>query len=123
MQSQRHNIFVYGSLKRGFNNHSLLADQRFVTIAETLPRYKLYALGSYPAMIVATKEGRSIEGEIWSVDSECLTRLDKLEDTAHGMYARMPILLLPPQNALPVEGYIYLLDITGRRDCGDVWTE
>jgi len=123
MSSLRHNIFVYDSLKRGFSNHRLLVDQHFVATARTQPRFKLYALGDFPGMVEAIEGGRSIEGEIWAVDAACLTRLDLLEDTAHGLYARVPIPLLPPNDTLSVEGYIYRLDVTGRRDCGDVWTE
>jgi len=123
MLSKRHEIFVYGSLKRGFSNHSLLASQLFVATARTQPRYRLYALNGFPGMVEASDDGRSIEGEIWSVDPECLTRLDLLEDTAHGLYARVPITLLPPNDTLSVEGYLYSLSVPGRRDCGDVWTE
>ena len=123
MQPIQHNIFVYGSLKRGFTNHSLLAGQRFVATSRTEPRYKLYDLGDFPGMVEATAGGRSIKGEVWSVDSECLAQLEILEDTAHGMYARVPIPLLPPDDKLSVEGYLYQLGVTGRRDCGDVWTE
>jgi len=123
MSSFQHNIFVYGSLKRGFSNHSLLVGQRFVATARTQPRFKLYALGDFPGMVEATEGARSIEGEIWAVDSACLARLEILEDTAHGMYARVPIPLLPPNDTFSVEGYVYRLDITGRRDCGDVWAE
>jgi gamma-glutamylcyclotransferase (GGCT)/AIG2-like uncharacterized protein YtfP len=123
MRSKLHNVFVYGSLKRGFINHSLLQGQQFIAVARTQPRYKLYTLTSYPAMVEAAAGGRSIEGEIWAVDSACLARLDILEDTAHGMYARVPIALLPPHFALPVEGYLYLFDLTGRAECGDVWRE
>lgn len=123
MHSKLHNVFVYGSLKRGFLNHSLLQGQHFLAVGRTLPRYKLYTLTSFPAMVEAAADGRSIEGEIWAVDSACLGRLDLLEDTAHGMYARVPIPLLPPHAGLAVEGYLYLFDVTGRAECGDVWRE
>jgi gamma-glutamylcyclotransferase (GGCT)/AIG2-like uncharacterized protein YtfP len=123
MRTQQHYIFVYGSLKRGFINHSLLQGQHFIAEGRTQPRYKLYALTSYPAMVEVATGGRSIEGEIWAVDSACRARLDILEDTAHGMYARVPIPLLSPHDKLPVEGYVYLFDITGRADCGQVWNE
>jgi len=123
MQSLRHNIFVYGSLKRGFSNHRLLADQNFIAIGRTQPRFKLYDLGAFPGMIEADEDGHSIEGEIWSIDSHCLAQLEILEDTAHGMYVRKPIPLLPPNETFSVEGYLYRLDIAGHRDCGEVWTE
>ena len=121
MHSKPHPVFVYGSLKRGCSNHHFLHSQRFVAVGFTTPRYNLYTLGDFPAMVEAAEGGRSIEGEIWAVDSACLAQLDLLEDTAHGMYARVPIHLLPPHDKLPVHGYLYLFDITGRTDCGNVW--
>lgn len=118
----KHHLFVYGTLKRGGSNHGLLSDQQFVTVARTQPLYKLYAIGDFPALVETTEAGRSIEGEIWEIDSTRLPVLDKLEDVAHGMYKRVPIPLLPPHNTLQVQGYVYLLSITGRRDCGDSWS-
>ena len=117
----KHPIFVYGTLKRGGSNHALLADQKFIAVAHTQPHYRLYALSGFPAMVDAPQNGLSIEGEIWEIDDARLPALDELEDVAHGMYKRVPIPLLPPHDALVVEGYIYLLGIAGRRDCGTNW--
>jgi gamma-glutamylcyclotransferase (GGCT)/AIG2-like uncharacterized protein YtfP len=72
-------------------------------------------------MVDAPQNGLSIEGEIWEVDDEHLPALDELEDVAHGLYKRVPILLLPPHETRLVEGYTYLLSIAGRRDCGTTW--
>ena len=46
-----HLIFVYGSLKRGYALHHLLASQQFHGIAVTQPLYRLFDLGSYPGLI------------------------------------------------------------------------
>lgn len=119
----KHNIFVYGTLKRGSSNHNLLTGQKFIAVARTQPLYRLYALASYPAMVEAPQNGLSIKGEIWEVDEAQIPALDELEDVAHGMYKRVPIPLLPPNDTLVVEGYVYLLSIAGRRDCGEVWPD
>ena len=50
------------------------------------------------------------------------SRLDRLEGLEEGLYKRVPIQLQPPHNARTVEGYIYLLGIEGRRDCGTAWS-
>jgi gamma-glutamylcyclotransferase (GGCT)/AIG2-like uncharacterized protein YtfP len=73
----KHLIFVYGTLKRGGSNHSLLAGQKFFAAAQTKPLYKLYSLGNFPAMVETPQDGRSIEGEIWEVDFERLPALDE----------------------------------------------
>jgi len=117
----KHNIFVYGTLKRGGSNHRRMAGQQFVAAAHTKPIYRIYAIGDYPAMVDAPQDGCSIEGEIWAVDNECLARLDRLEGLNEGLYKRVPIQLQPPHNTHAVEGYIYLPSIAGRHDCGTVW--
>jgi len=117
----KHNVFVYGTLKRGGSNHHLMVGQQFVTTAQTEPAYKLYSLGDYPALVDAPRDGSPIEGEIWTVDNDCLAKLDRLEGLEEGLYKRVPILLQPPHNASVIEGYIYLLSIAGRRDCGTSW--
>jgi gamma-glutamylaminecyclotransferase len=111
-------VFVYGTLKRGQDNHSALAGQRFVGEARTEPAYRLYQLDGYPGMVAAASGGRSIEGEIWEVDPACLARLDELEGTAAGLYARMPVRLAPPRAAAGVETYLYLPGVAGRPDLG-----
>lgn len=118
----KHNIFVYGTLKRGGSNHHLLVGQQFVASARTEPLYRLYALSDYPAMIDAPQNGCLIEGEVWSVDTGCLASLDRLEGLDEGLYKRVPIQLQPPFAGQAVEGYIYLLSIAGRRECGTVWS-
>lgn len=117
----KHHIFVYGTLKRGGSNHRLMVGQQFVALGRTEPIYKLYELDTYPAMVDTPQDGCAIEGEIWSVDTACLAKLDRLEGLEEGLYKRVPIQLQPPHAPQPVEGYIYLLSIAGRRDCGSQW--
>ena len=110
-------IFVYGTLKRGCENHGWIADQRFITQTRTQAHYRLYDLGGYPGMILS-EEGLSIEGELWEVDTEGLARLDLLEDTAGGEYERVPITL---EDGTLAETYLYLRSTAGCRDCGECW--
>jgi gamma-glutamylcyclotransferase (GGCT)/AIG2-like uncharacterized protein YtfP len=110
-------VFVYGTLKRGGENHRVLAGQRFVGPARTEPAFRLYQLEGYPGMVEAPG-GLSIAGEIWEVDPGALRRLDELEGTDSGLYARVPIRLLPPHETTPVETYLYRQSVAGRRDLG-----
>jgi gamma-glutamylaminecyclotransferase len=110
-------VFVYGTLKRGGENHRLLAGQRFVGEARTEPAFRLYQLDGYPGMVAATG-GLSITGELWEVDGPCLERLDELEGTAVGLYARVPVRLLPPHERTEAETYLCLQSMAGRRDLG-----
>lgn len=113
-------VFVYGTLKRGGENHGWIAQQQFVAEACTAPLYRLYDLGGYPGM-VRSADGRSIQGEIWNVDEAGLTRLDVLEDTEGGEYERVAVQLEGEYATQPAEGYIYLRSIEGRREAGVCW--
>lgn len=69
-------IFVYGTLKRGFGNHRLLATATFVGEATTLPHYTMEA---YRCPRVSKGGTTSIHGEVYEVDQRTLQNLDRLE--------------------------------------------
>jgi gamma-glutamylcyclotransferase (GGCT)/AIG2-like uncharacterized protein YtfP len=81
-------VFVYGSLKKGFYNHSLLKESTLVGPAVTAPEFTMYDLGSFPAI---THEGTtSIKGEVYDVKERTLADLDRLEGHPF-FYRRMEI--------------------------------
>ena len=116
-------VFVYGTLKRGGGNHGYLAGQRFVGVARTEPRFRLYDLSGYPGMVAAApgEPGNAIEGEVWEVDAAGLAGLDELEGIDEGLYERVPVPLQAPFNEERVEGYLYLRNVAGRRELGERW--
>lgn len=119
----RFTIFVYGSLKRGFHNHDCLRGQTFVGEARTEPVYRLLSLHSYPGMIEAPTNGRSVHGELWSVDARCKALLDRLEGVEVGFYRLAEVRLLPPHDSRGVWTYLYARSTAGLRDAGEVWTQ
>jgi gamma-glutamylcyclotransferase (GGCT)/AIG2-like uncharacterized protein YtfP len=116
----QHLVFVYGTLKRGYEFHAPLADQKFVSLATTEAKYSMFDLGSYPGLVHDKDGGQAIEGELYLVDDRCLVQLDKIEEVDSGMYSRETIELQTPTDDL-VESYFYLLDVAGRRNCGPSW--
>jgi len=118
MPAQRQ-IFVYGTLKRGCYNHHYLHGQRYLRNAVTTPSYRLYNLGGYPGMVQDFQRGIPVHGEIWRVDATCLARLDQLEGLAEAEYERVLIPLLNEPS--PVEGYVYLQDVSRATDIGGLW--
>jgi gamma-glutamylaminecyclotransferase len=68
-------VFVYGSLKKGFYNHGLLSESTFIDNAMTLPKYTMYDLGGYPAIV--EMGDTPIFGEVYEVND--IVRLDRLE--------------------------------------------
>jgi len=113
-------LFVYGTLKRGFSNHAVLAGQEFVGEACTLPRYRLLDHGPHPSLVEAVGAGRSIRGEIWNVDHATLARLDVFEQVDH-LFSRREIALV--DNSTTVYAYFYRGDVTGLPECLEWWSE
>jgi gamma-glutamylaminecyclotransferase len=111
-------LFLYGTLRRGGVSHHLLAGQRFLGPARTRAEFRLYELDGYPGMAAAAAEGRSIEGEVWEVDPECLARLDRWEGVDEGLYAREAVPLLEGPPGGPAEAYLYRRSVAGKRDLG-----
>lgn len=68
-------VAVYGSLKEGFGNHRLLTTSEKVG-EDWVDGWTMYSLGGFPAIV----EGDgSIKVEIYEVDDETFSRLDRLE--------------------------------------------
>lgn len=105
-------VFVYGTLKTGFVNNSVL-EGMFVSVARTLPYYRMYDYGSFP-VLKKDKFGVEIEGELWLVRN--LEALDAFEGE---LYCRELILLDKPS----VFAYAYLFSnsVDGLMDCGISW--
>tara|TARA_R110002012_G_scaffold77863_4_gene198588 strand:- start:4655 stop:5119 length:465 start_codon:yes stop_codon:yes gene_type:complete len=78
-------VFVYGTLKKGFNNHHLLQidDSIFKGHCTTGDKYHMFVEHSIPFVIRATDEDQQdavkIEGELYEVNADTLQDLDELE--------------------------------------------
>ncbi|KAF0814336.1 Gamma-glutamylcyclotransferase family protein YtfP [Andreprevotia sp. IGB-42] len=70
-------VFVYGTLKRGYSNHHWLEGAHFLGHAHTTARYALYAV-SYP-FLSDDLALYPVEGELYAVSDAGLLRLDVLE--------------------------------------------
>lgn len=86
------NVFVYGSLLSGLHNNYILRGQRKIEDAETEEKFVMLDFGEYPGLInpIDDEEGVIIRGELWTVDDETLTRLDRLESAPY-LYDRRVI--------------------------------
>ena len=116
-----HNVFVYGTLKRGQIREHVLHHQRYLGEAATDDGYRLFDCGDYPALIVDPTATRQVRGEVWSVDSACLTELDHIECVEDDLYTRKRIRLRTPFADQLVESYFYQLPTEGLMDCGEAW--
>jgi gamma-glutamylcyclotransferase (GGCT)/AIG2-like uncharacterized protein YtfP len=70
-------IAVYGSLRKGLHNHSVIEDAEFIGQFETAPTFSLYDLGSFPGLKL---EGQtSIVMDVYKVNEQIAKRVDRLE--------------------------------------------
>jgi gamma-glutamylaminecyclotransferase len=79
-----HNVFVYGTLKRGFPNHvSELANADYMGRVRTLTAYPLVIGGKWfsPNLIDEPDTGQRVFGELFRVGDEVLALLDRMEGT------------------------------------------
>ncbi|MGR5253015.1 gamma-glutamylcyclotransferase family protein [Vibrio astriarenae] len=74
-------VFVFGTLKEGFPNFHINKGRRFRGEFETNERFPLYLVGERysPWLVVNQKAGHNVQGEVYSVTSDVLAEMDKLE--------------------------------------------
>lgn len=111
-------LFIYGTLKRGMKNHSLLAGQAFVQTAHTKPLYRLLDLGPYPGLVADENQGRAIAGELWRVDESTLQKLDIFEAVPK-LFERRTVQI--ESFSAEVQSYFYVGNNTGSY-CGSSWS-
>lgn len=70
-------VFVYGSLKKGYGNHRLLEDAKYLGTHVTDPAYTMVGLGGFPGVILTGDT--SIHGELYEVTPMEFEYLDGLE--------------------------------------------
>lgn len=97
-------LAVYGTLKKGFGNHGLMAQAQFLG-CDKLTQICLYDIGPYPGARLQASEG--IEVEVYAISQTHLAELDLLEEydpatPASSLYTRA---LLPTRYGL---AWVYL---------------
>lgn len=129
-------VFVYGTLRRGFLRHSAIADQRYLGVAFTEPKYSIFHISGFPALVEDSVSGKEIWGELYEVTLDCLSKLDEIEGVSSNLFRRQPIALarynllnIPMTKEIfldltknTAEAYYYQKDVSGARDCGHCWT-
>lgn len=89
-----HTIFVYGSLKRGFHNHSLIEHSTFLGRATTSQPCVLLPGPGFPYLVKQWKTAPQllVEGELYEVDDETFAAVDLLEGNG-SFYQRQSCLI------------------------------
>ena len=77
IETDLHQVFVYGTLKRGQRNAHFLEAAEFVGDFVTTEAYWMYEFEDYPA--VCEHGGDAIHGEVYRVTNDQFGLLDELE--------------------------------------------
>ena len=85
-------LFVYGTLRRGGDNHAKLAGARYISSARTVAGYELVDMGGYPAVLEHGCD--AIVGELYEIDDALSKRLDAFEEVPT-LYERKRVRLDP----------------------------
>jgi len=104
-------IFVFGTLKQGFPNHKCNSGERLPGNYQTLHKYPLYLVGKRcsPWLILDPGRGNKIQGQIFTVDSDGLKQMDKLERIAEpDGYRRIQIAVVSDSSAEPIKVFAYV---------------
>lgn len=70
-------VFVYGSLRQGFQNHHWLKDSVRLGSTQILPEWSMFDHGAFPALVHAGET--AVVGEVYDITDETLEALDRLE--------------------------------------------
>uniref|UniRef100_A0A914VZE8 Gamma-glutamylcyclotransferase family protein n=1 Tax=Plectus sambesii TaxID=2011161 RepID=A0A914VZE8_9BILA len=114
--SSGHLVFVYGTLKAGEPNHSVMADEatgraEFMGTGTMMKKYPLVIGSRYniPFLLAHEGVGNNVQGEVYAVDDEKMKALDILEAYPR-FYTRTqePILLATGDT---VVAWTYLLPV------------
>ena len=98
-------IFVYGTLMKGESNHSMLSGADYLGNYRTQNKWGLISLGAFPALV---PHSVAVEGELYEVDDDTLSKLDRLEGVEHGMYQRRTINIYDMNTNEHVEADTYI---------------
>jgi len=109
---------VYGTLKKGHGNHSLLRTARFIGEGVTEnPDYVMYD-GPFP-YVAFQYPGKRIQGEVYEVDDGTLNRLDDLEGVDYDHYIKCRVSI--NVNGKSEECYIYLASEKTKKQINELY--
>lgn len=103
------NLFVYGTLMKGFSNHHYMKSCTYLGKAKTIHKYAMFST-DFP--FVTNKQADvEIIGEVYSVpNKDILLPIDELEDHPQE-YERKPIPVMLIDSQTTIEAQLYFKEI------------
>ena len=108
--SNRHPVFVYGTLMRGQRASAFLQNAEYVG-EFCLADYVMYNLGSYPG--IKPQKGACVPGELYLVDDKTLERMDRYEGNGD-LYNRVNVMVTAGTRTEPAQVYVYARSVEGK---------
>mgnify|MGYP003118892828 FL=1 len=106
-----YNVFVYGTLKKGFHNHPLIERGEYMGDAYTCEEYSMLICTMTGIPFVVKEENYPIVGEVYSVDKKTFNDLDRLE--GHPTFYRRELIdiFIPDgiERIVEMKAWIYFL--------------
>lgn len=114
MSDALNNVFIYGTLKRGYSNHddnlkseNYLGEYRTKECYPLLIATKLFA----PVLLLEQGVGHKVLGELYCVNDRKLAELDRFEHTYHAKgYKRILIEIQNIKNFQYVDAFTYMIE-------------
>jgi len=101
-----YNLFTYGTLRQGFNNHEFLKSSIFLGETTTVEKYMLLDIGLPILIDYHGETSKNIKGELYHITQHTLENVDRLEGHPH-MYQRELIKVIDPIEGKVVEAFVY----------------
>lgn len=107
-------VFVYGSLRKGLQNHSKLVDATYKGVYQTVDPYTMIGLKSkaYPYVIAKpvheSVDAVPITGEVYEVSDTLLAELDRLE--GHPTQYKRTLVKVRSDASKTLLAYMYILE-------------
>lgn len=117
-------LFVYGSLKRNFQNHYIIeGEAKFINACKTENLMSLYRYKNFNFPYLTKEPKEYIYGELYEISEELLKKLDRFEDYPN-MYIREKIKIMNYMNLNYVDAWAYILNenITEKDISLDNWS-
>jgi len=125
------NLFVYGTLMRGFSNHQILMDcgADFQSFAQTLQRYRMISFGGFPGVVKMPDQHGStknilnqirlrslyapVEGELYKVPyNNCIRSFTDILEGHPDFYQRQWVSIYDYAKSQERPSYMYILTNT-----------
>lgn len=110
-------MFVYGTLKRGFRNHHLIKNSKFIGDG-VIKGYAMYDLGSFPG--IKKDENEEVKGEVFEIDQNTLKRVDQLESEGY-LYIRTRADVHLEGEIIKAATYVYNRGVINAPKVGKEW--